>query len=99
MLELRWTKSVNVDVWIFFADVPQQVDVPLQAELGMVSPLHQDLNTAHGGKFIQLLIELLQRNDVVIVIFFGAIKRAELAINVADVGVVDVAIDDIGYDF
>jgi hypothetical protein len=34
-----------------------------------------------------------------IVIFFRAIKRAELAINVADVGVIDVAIDDVGHDF
>ena len=34
-----------------------------------------------------------------IVIFFGAIKRAELAINVADVGVIDVAINDVGHDF
>ena len=33
-----------------------------------------------------------------IIIFFRAIKRAELAIDVADVGVVDVAIDDVGDD-
>ena len=58
MLELWWTKSVNVDVRIFLADVPQQVDVPFEAELRMMSALHQDLNTADGGKFVQLLIEL-----------------------------------------
>jgi hypothetical protein len=51
---------VNVDVRIFLADVPQQIDVPFQAELGMMSALHQDLNTADGGKFVQLLIELFQ---------------------------------------
>jgi hypothetical protein len=35
----------------------------------------------------------------VIRIFLGPIKRAKFAINVADVGVVDVAINDIGHDF
>ena len=33
-----------------------------------------------------------------IVVLFGAIKRAELAVNVADIGVIDVAIDDVGDD-
>ena len=33
-----------------------------------------------------------------IVVFFGAIKRAELAIDIADVGVIDVAIDDVSDD-
>ena len=31
-----------------------------------------------------------------IVVPFGPIKRAELAVNVADIGVIDVAIDDVG---
>src|SRR6266480_4819337 len=75
MLELRWTESVNVDVRIFLADVSQQVDVPFKAELRMMSALHQDLNTADGGKFVQLLIELLERDDVMIVVLFGTIKR------------------------
>ena len=60
MLELRRTESVDIDVRIFLADVPQQVDVPFEAQLGMMSALHQNLNTAHGGKFVQLLIELFQ---------------------------------------
>ena len=39
------------------------------------------------------------RDDVGVVVFFDAIKRAELAINIADVGVIDVAINDVGDDF
>ena len=39
-----------------------------------------------------------KRDDVGIVVFFGAIKRAELAIDIADIGVIDVAIDDVGDD-
>ena len=33
-----------------------------------------------------------------IVIPLGPIKRAELAVNVADIGVIDIAIDDVGDD-
>jgi hypothetical protein len=65
----------------------------------VMSPLHQDLNPADGGKFIQLLIKLLERDDVMVAVFFGAIKRAELAVDIADVGVIDIAIDDVGNDF
>jgi hypothetical protein len=64
-----------------------------------MSSLHQDLNPPGGSKFIQLLIELFKGNDIMVVLLFGAIKRAKLAINVADVGVIDVAIDDVGDDF
>ena len=34
-----------------------------------------------------------------IIIFFRSIKRAELAIDIADVGVVDIAIDNVSDDF
>ena len=33
-----------------------------------------------------------------VVVSLGAIERAELAVNVADVGVIDVAIDDVSHD-
>ena len=38
------------------------------------------------------------RQDVVILITLRSIKGAELTINVAYVGVVDVAINDVGHD-
>jgi hypothetical protein len=34
-----------------------------------------------------------------ILVLFRAVERAELAVNVADVGVIDVAIDNVGHDF
>src|SRR4029078_11572827 len=99
MLKLRRTEPMNIDLRIFFADVVQQIDVPFEGQLWVMSPLHLDLNPADGGKFIQLLIKLLERNDVVVAVFFRAIKRAELAVDIADVGVIDIAIDDISNDF
>src|SRR5689334_11028376 len=99
MLKLRRTKSVDVDMRIFVADVMQKIQVPLQRQFWMVSALHENLNTAHLGKFVQLLIDLFERENVMIRIPFSAIKCAELAIDVANVGVIDVAIDDVGHNF
>ena len=64
----------------------------------MMPALHQDLNAARRGKFVELLVELFAAQDVMVRVFFRAIKRAELAVNVADIGVIDVAIDDVSHD-
>ena len=44
------------------------------------------------------MIKLLEAQDVMIFVAFGPIKRAELAVNVANVCLIDVAIDDVGHD-
>src|ERR1700747_826679 len=98
MLKLRRTESVNIDVRIFFPDVTEQIDVPLERQFRMMPPLHQDLNTAGGRKFVEFLIDLLKRKDVMILILLRSIKRAELAVNIANVRVVDVSIDNVGHD-
>src|SRR5919106_449330 len=98
VLEFRRAESVNVDVWIFFAYVLQEIDVPNEWQFWMVPPLHQYLNPTFGGKFIEFLIDLFERKDVMIFVFLGAIERAELAVNVAHVRVIDVSIDDVGND-
>ena len=41
---------------------------------------------------------MLGREDVAFVVTLGAVEGAELAIDVADVGVIDVAVDDVGDD-
>src|SRR5205085_3120360 len=83
MLQLRRTEPVNVDVRIFFADVPEQIQIPLERQLRMVPALHQDLNPAGRGKFVEFLVELLAAQNVMVRVFFGPIKSAELAVNVA----------------
>lgn len=71
----------------------------MHRELGMMAALHEDLRAAEVDGFLNFLIDLIESDDVGVVVFFGAIKGAEFAIDVADVGVVDVAIDDVGGDF
>src|SRR6516164_1257242 len=99
MIKFRRTERVDVDLRIFFPDVTQQIQVVVNSELGVMTALHQNLDPADCNKLINLLIDLFLVQDVVIRIFFGPIKRTKFAINVADVGVVNVAINDICHDF
>src|SRR5262245_52573589 len=98
MVKLRWTESMNIDVRIFFSDVMQKIDVPFERQFRMIPALHQDLHAAGGSEFIQLLVELFEAENVMILIVLCPIKRAELAVNVAHVCVINVAIDDVGHD-
>src|SRR5438309_10583952 len=64
----------------------------------MMPALHQNLHSACGSEFIQLFIELLETKHVMIFVALRSIKRAELAVNITDVRVIDVAIDDVRHD-
>src|SRR5688500_13464461 len=57
--------------------------------------LHQDLNRAPLLRLVDLRADLLEGQNVRFVILGPAIKRAELAIRDAQVGVVDVAVNDV----
>src|SRR5258708_576493 len=98
MLEFRRTESVDVNVRISVPDVVQKIDVPLEWQFRMVATLHQDLNAPRGRKLIKLLIDLLERKDVMIFIFLRPIKRAELAVHIADVSILNVIILSIIHD-
>ena len=99
MLKLRRTEPVNIDVRIFFVDVLQKIDVPFERQFWMMPALHQDLNSTRSSKFVQFLIKFLEAQHVMIFVAFGPVKRAELAVNIAYIRVIDVAIDDISDDF
>ena len=62
-----------------------------------MTPLHQDLNASCGREFVQLLVDLLMGDHIGIRILLGSVKSAKLAINIADVRVVDVSVDDVGH--
>ena len=66
MLKLRRAESVNIDMRIFFADVPEQSRYQSNDKLRMMPALHQNLNTAHRGKFVEFLIELLAAEDIMV---------------------------------
>ena len=60
--------------------------------------LHQNLRSTQLQRFFNFPVHLLKGDHVGIRILFGAVKGAKFAINVADVRVVDVAVDDVGDD-
>ena len=64
----------------------------------MMSALHQDLYAANRYELIDLLIDLFVAQDIVVTVALRAIKCAKLAIHVADIGVVDVSLHDVGDD-
>src|SRR5436853_644459 len=65
MLELRRTEPVDVDVRIFFADVLQKIDVPLERQFRVMSALHQDLNATRCRKFVQFPVNPSPFNETI----------------------------------
>src|SRR5215217_7499209 len=62
----------------------------------MQTALHQDAGAAERNRLVDLFANLFEGADVSVGCTRAAIKRTERADDVADVGVVDVAIDDVG---
>ena len=77
-------------------DVRQQIEIPLLREFGMMAALHQNLRAAERDGFLDFFVHLVKGDDVGVVVLFHAIEGAKLAIDVANVGVIDIAINDVG---
>jgi len=93
MDELARAEAVNVDLRELRLHVGEQVEIPLEREFRMMPALEQDLRAAQFDRLRDLPVHLLMADDVGVGIPLHAIERAELAVDVADVGVVDIAID------
>ena len=94
--EFGRAKAMDVDVRIALFDAVEQVDVPVEGELGIHAALHEDLRAADGREFFDFLEELFVLERVGVVVLGCALEGAEDALGGADVGVVDVAVDDVG---
>src|SRR5262249_22118801 len=75
MLKLRRTEPVNIDVWIFFADVLQKIGVPFELQFWMMPALHQDLHSACSSKFVQFLVDMREAHLLVCFVLFVAKNR------------------------
>ena len=87
---------MNVDLRILRADVRKHLQVEVDAQFWMVAPLQQHLHTSLGREFIELPVNLLDTENIMILVSFSSVESAELAIDVADVCVVDVTINNVG---
>src|SRR6266404_979682 len=95
MVELRWRKTVDVYLGKVATNVLQEVQVVIDAELRMMSALHQYLDATDRHQLLDLLAHLLGREYVRIIVALLAHERAEGAIHIAYVRVVDIAVNNI----
>jgi hypothetical protein len=79
-------------------DRAEQILIPLDFQIRMQAALHEHARAAQLDGFLDLLIDHLVRQEVTFGVAHGPVKGAEAAILGAEVGVVDIAIDDVGND-
>ena len=79
-------------------DAAEEVLVPLDLEVGVQAALHQHAGAAQVERLLDLLEDRLLGQNVPFGVAHGPVERAEAAILGAEVGVVDVAVDDVGDD-
>jgi hypothetical protein len=96
--DLAGAEAVDVDLRELRLDAREQVQIPLLRQLRVMPALHENLRAAQRHGLLDLAVHLLRRDDVAVGVLLGAVEGAELAIDVADVGVVDVAVNDVGDD-
>src|SRR5947199_2084499 len=63
-----------------------------------MAALHENLGAAQCEGLFDLVVQFIARDDVGVGVLFRAVEGAEFAIDVADIGVVNVAVDDVGDD-
>src|SRR5437764_284217 len=72
---------------------PQKVLIPLDVEIRMQSALHQHTGAAEFNSLVDPSANFLDRMNVGVGFSRPPVERAESADDVADVGIIDVAID------
>ena len=75
-------------------DVGKQILVPLNAQVGVVPPLQQQRRATEAERLLDLPEDDLLGEDVPTRVTRAAVKGTEIAVGHAEVGVVDVSIDD-----
>ena len=99
----KWMNSLGLKPWMltcgnFALMCASRSRYHCLRQLGMMPALQQNLRAAQRERLLDLPVHLVERDDVGVGVLLGAVERAELAIDVADVRVVDVAVNDVGDD-
>src|SRR6185369_10055428 len=77
MDEFAGAEPVDVYLGKFVFDVREQIQVPLLGQFGVMAALHQDLRPVQRHRFLDLFVQLLERDDVGIVVLFRSVKSAK----------------------
>ncbi len=98
VVDLRRREAMQLKVGILRVQRAQKIFIPLDSEIRMKPALHQDAGSAKGNRLINLRADLVERPHISVGSARPAIESAERADDIADIRVVDVAIDDVGDD-
>ena len=96
--QFRRAEGVDMNAREFLFDGSEQIEVVVERQIGIHAALHEDLGASECGEFGDFLMDLFFGKGVGIVVVSIATECTEGAASSADVGVVDVAVDDIGPD-
>ena len=80
---------------IALLDAAEKILVPLDLEIGVQPALHQDAGAAQVERLLDLGKDGFLGQNVALGVAHRPVERAEAAIFGAEVGVVDIAVDDI----
>src|SRR5688572_22307820 len=76
----------------------QEILVIIDLQIRMNAALHQDTGATESDRFFDLFVDHMIRKNVSLRVALYPVERTERAKLLADIGVVDVAIDDIADD-
>ena len=76
----------------------KQIQIPVLGQFRVMSALHENLRAAQRQRLLNLAVHFLVSNHIGVIILFLSHKRTEFAVYIADVGIVDVAVDTVGHD-
>ena len=88
---------MQVDVKSVF-DFSEQVFEIIDTQVEMVPALEKDLPSSQGDGFFNFLRDGFEGQDVGVAVSFFSVKSAKCAVCDTNVGIVDVAVDDVGDD-
>src|SRR5205823_2109936 len=94
----RRRKAVELEIRVSRVQRAQKFFVPLDTELWVQSALHQHARSAERDCLVNLLANLFKGLDVRVRLSGPSVEGAEGADDVADVRVVDVAVNDVRDD-
>jgi hypothetical protein len=92
------TSRVDVGLRVLAANAIEELFEPGDAELRVHAALNHDLRRTLVDRVLNAFQHLVVRHRVAFLVLFGPEERTEGAVHVADVGVVDRRVDDVGDD-
>ena len=97
MSKLWRRKPVDIDLRKILPEIAQEVQVIIDAKLRMVTALEEYLNATNRHQLPHLCSHLFDGEDVGVGRFGVTHEGAKRAVDIADIGVIDVAVDDVGH--